>query len=115
MLSFTDLLLLPYLRVVHSEIMGAPQVCDPENFDEAAAYAKDRAGLTVSTMGKRACPLIDEASLTPVQRKRFAYFKQLRIFVTNLTHICERLRLVVDVSRHLWLYLNLLIYLLTLD
>eukprot|EP00981_Chlorochromonas_danica_P008321 scaffold2111_cov167-Ochromonas_danica.AAC.10 len=72
--------------------MGAPQVSDPDSFDEVPD-AKDRAGVTISTMGKRASPLIDEASLTPVQRKRFAYFKQMRIFVTNLTHICERLRL----------------------
>lgn len=61
-------------------------MCEGKACEEEAEVAP-----STCSLGKRA-PLIDESSLTPVQRKRFAYFKQMRIFLTNLTNICERLR-----------------------
>jgi hypothetical protein len=36
--------------------------------------------------------MVSEGDMTPIQRRRFRYFRQMRIFITNLTNICERLR-----------------------
>lgn len=36
--------------------------------------------------------MLNEAHMTAEQRRRFRYFQQMRVFVTNLTNICERLR-----------------------
>ncbi len=40
---------------------------------------------------------VTEQELSSAQRKRFHHFKQQRIFITNLTNICERLRFAATV------------------
>lgn len=86
-----------WVRFLENEITGTPQVCDPAEEEKKQPTPEDGQTCTLPnnstcSMGKRACPLIDESLMTPVQRKRFSYFKQMRIFITNLTNICERLR-----------------------
>lgn len=97
MLAFPPLNLSNKLPLLFcSEITGTPQALDPEQERKeeeelhSSPLAESPSGPL--SIGKRAAPLIDESSMTSVQRKRFAYFKQMRIFITNLTNICERLR-----------------------
>lgn len=35
---------------------------------------------------------ISEAEMSSIQRRRFRYFRQMRVFIMNMTNICERLR-----------------------
>lgn len=46
---------------------------------------------------------ISDAELTCTQRKRFHHYRQQRIFITNLTNICERLRFVDRTMRRQFL------------
>lgn len=52
----------------------------------------DREGISHSSHRKSFVPLVTEDDMSAIQRKRFNYFKQMRIFLTNVTNICERLR-----------------------
>jgi hypothetical protein len=77
---------------VHSEIMGAPVVVIEE---EPASASAASAGASASEPQSRVLlPVLTEDDMTAIQRKRFNHFKQMRIFITNMTNICERLRLV---------------------
>lgn len=45
-----------------------------------------------SSTKKKFIPIVSEDDMSAIQKKRFNYFKQMRIFLTNITNICERLR-----------------------
>jgi hypothetical protein len=51
-----------------------------------------RGGSEASSTRKSYVPVVTEEDMSAIQRKRFNYFKQMRIFITNMTNICERLR-----------------------
>jgi phosphatidylinositol 4-kinase len=55
----------------------------------AALGTKKDVHTTASEMQNQ---LLHEADMNAAQRRRFRYFQQMRVFVTNLTNICERLR-----------------------
>lgn len=48
----------------------------------------------VASVKKTFAPIITENDMSAIQKKRFNYFKQMRIFLTNICNICERLRYV---------------------
>jgi hypothetical protein len=86
-----DLFVVSYLCVITREINGAPQVeIDGDN----GAESPRRSVPTVHSDGLGGSPVATVVmnEMTPLQRKRFAFFRQMRIFVTNLTKICESLR-----------------------
>ncbi len=76
------------------EINGAPQVTIVQD----SALEHQSSGRSPSekvpgfTLGRNNTPTVAMAEMTPIQRKRFAFFRQLRTFITNLTNICESLR-----------------------
>jgi len=49
----------------------------------------------VASVKKTFAPIITENDMSAIQKKRFNYFKQMRIFLTNICNICERLRYVL--------------------
>lgn len=72
---------------MHRVRNGAPQV----NIDSESSEGNEaHAGAEEPRKGR--IHIIEESDMTAIERKRFNYFKQMRIFVTNLTNICERLR-----------------------
>eukprot|EP01040_Poterioochromonas_malhamensis_P016323 gene16323-18507_t len=73
-----------WINVLQSEINGAPPVLVTDavsNTDE-----------DIPATEIKIIPAIPQSEMTPIQRKRFAFYRQLRIFITNMTNICERLR-----------------------
>jgi hypothetical protein len=75
---------------VYSEIMGAPVVV----IEEEPASASAASASASEPQSRVLLPVLTEDDMTAIQRKRFNHFKQMRIFITNMTNICERLRLV---------------------
>lgn len=86
-----------WVRFLEDEISGAPPT---KEGDDTGDGGGDSDGEDVvlpppspgnSGVGnRRGRPPLDESDMTPAQRKRFAFFRQMRIFVANLTYICER-------------------------
>ena len=66
--------------------------------DDAAAVsgkadgAPSAASTAAEMVRRKSVPVVVEDDMTAIQKKRFNYFKQMRIFLTNMTKICERLR-----------------------
>jgi hypothetical protein len=86
-----------WINVLQSQINGAPPVIidDGEQAEkgEGEAKATTTTDQTTEAANERAIiPAISITEMTPIQRKRFCYFRQLRIFITNMTNICEKLR-----------------------
>ena len=77
-----------------SEIVGAPMVIF-EGSDTAVSPESATDGSTSSIKRTSFVPIVTEDDMTAIQRKRFNHFKQMRIFITNITNICERLRYVL--------------------
>jgi hypothetical protein len=78
-----------WVTLLRSEILGAPMVVI-EGTEKGDIDSKGE----VSTK-KTFAPILTEDDMSAIQRKRFNYFKQMRIFLTNITNICERLRFVL--------------------
>lgn len=53
---------------------------------------QEEGGSGVPSLKKKYVPIVTEDEMSAIQKKRFNYFKQMRIFLTNITNICERLR-----------------------
>eukprot|EP01033_Poteriospumella_lacustris_P003043 gene3043-2228_t len=77
------------------EISGAPVLsttttsADTPSTHAGAPNANDEVQTATEALQNQ---LLNEAHMTAEQRRRFRYFQQMRVFVTNLTNICERLR-----------------------
>jgi len=90
-----------WVSFLRSEILGAPQVAIEDGLESpaqggsaAAAPGSPGGGCSMNEFGEkvRKTPIIQEDEMTAEQRRRFNYFKQMRIMLTNLTNISERLR-----------------------
>eukprot|EP01034_Spumella_vulgaris_P028358 gene28358-35197_t len=82
-----------WVDLLMSEINGAPpsiQIPQAENDADDKFDGNVLSARTISSMVDRLS--ITETELSSEQRKRFFTFKQQRMFITNLTNICERLR-----------------------
>jgi hypothetical protein len=86
-----DASLLSLVLSVRSEIMGAPMVV----LEGTEPGSPDGDAEAVSSTKRSFVPIVVEEDMSAIQRKRFNYFKQMRIFLTNVTNICERLRYVI--------------------
>lgn len=80
---------------IRREISGAPVLstttasADTPSTNAGAPNANDEVQTATEALQNQ---LLNEAHMTAEQRRRFRYFQQMRVFVTNLTNICERLR-----------------------
>eukprot|EP01031_Cornospumella_fuschlensis_P034285 gene34285-41498_t len=88
-----------WVRFLEDEISGAPPSKDGDEVNDGGGDSDgEDDALPPPSPGnsgvgnRRGRPPLDESEMTPAQRKRFAFFRQMRIFVANLTYICERLR-----------------------
>jgi len=86
-----------WVAFLRSEVSGAPQVVlDDIECSSLGPHSPSptttQEGDDSASLSPRKCPIIEEREMTPVQRKRFNYFKQVRVLLTNMTNICERLR-----------------------
>lgn len=90
-----------WVSLLKCEILGAPSV----EMDEEAYKSDSVCSVEATKMAARAKTMCahSEEHMTVIQRKRFHHFKQMRIFLTNLTNICERLRFKEKVVRKFFL------------
>lgn len=98
---------------LYREISGAPKMSptmttSSDSPASAAVGTKKDVHTTASEMQNQ---LLHEADMNAAQRRRFRYFQQMRVFVTNLTNICERLRYVVPLCFYLSSFSQLRIFL----
>jgi hypothetical protein len=78
---------------LNREINGAPQVSILSEAHAAKVTIRSPSEKVPGfTIGQHHVPTVPMSDMTPIQRKRFAYFRQLRMFITNMTNICESLR-----------------------
>ena len=79
-----------WIDFINKEINGAPQVIVGEEASvKMSTRSEQDPGFHVA---RSSTPTVSVNDMTPIQRKRFSYFRQLKIFITNMTNICEGLR-----------------------
>lgn len=81
-----------WVDFLNKEINGAPQVNMSDESNTSVKMSTRSEHDPAFQLAKTTTPTMSMTDMTPTQRKRFAYFRQLKVFITNMTNICEGLR-----------------------
>lgn len=86
-----------WVEFLTREITGAPHMGSVDRAstavpDSPMSSTTGSAAQVNTTQKDQQIQALSDCDMTPAQRRRFRYFLQMRVFITNLTNICERLR-----------------------